>query len=101
MSGGSYDYLYCKEGEDIFSYSCKEWLERMSDDLSKLGYADDAAKETIQLLLTIRAAQNRIDVMKERLNPIFRAMEWWQSGDSGEECLKETLSEYRGEKVVE
>jgi hypothetical protein len=97
MSGGSYEYLYCKEGEEIFNYSCKEWLEKMADDLAKLGYADDAAKETMDLLLTIRAAQNRIESMKRRLNPVFHAMKWWQSCDSSEETFKNELKKYRGE----
>lgn len=89
--------LYCRGGADIFDSSYGHDLQKMADAIAKLGYAPDAAKEAMDFLLTIRACQNRLEAMRDRLSPIFYAMEWWQSGDSSEEDFKEALGRYRGE----
>jgi len=94
MSGGSYNYLCYMQASDLFSEQVT--LQNMADDLAELGYANDVAKETEQLLLTVRSSLNRIKAMQERLEPVFHAMEWWKSCDSSEESLKEALKEYRG-----
>lgn len=93
MSGGSYDYLCHKQAEDLMTM--ERSLQAMSDRLAGLGYASDAALETQQLLLTIRQYQNRINASVERLNEIWRAVEWWDSGDSGEDGVKVALEKYR------
>lgn len=95
MSGGSHNYLYSKSSWDIMENL--EALDRMSDDLSVLGYAEDAARETEEILCFIRHFQIRIDTRIERLSKVWRAMEWWKSADSGEDYVKEELARYRGE----
>lgn len=93
MSGGSYDYLCYKEADDIIN-STNE-LQQMADRLAGLGYADDAAKETQQLLLTIRQYKNRINSSIQRLQGVWHAIEWWDSCDSGEDGVKDALKNYR------
>lgn len=97
MSGGSFNYLFAKDAEDI--YRCEEELERMSQTLAQLGYAEDAAMETETLLLIIRQVRTRINARLTRLNPVFKAIEWWKSGDSNEDTVKEALTRYRGETL--
>jgi hypothetical protein len=98
MSGGSFNYL------------CRTWdlsdvlgkigdLEAMSSALAALGYAQDAARETEELLVILRQWQVQTDVRLKRLTPMWKAMEWWQSCDWGEDDLKDALAEYRGEKA--
>lgn len=97
MSGGSYNYLCYKSDEELFGYGVDETLDQMVNDLAQLGYADDVAREATELLMTIRAARLRVNVIHERLSPVFRAREWWMSGDRSEEEFKKTLEEYRKE----
>jgi len=93
MSGGSYDYLYSKDVEDLLH--TQETIQNMADRLAGLGYASDAAKETQELLLTLRQFENRISAMKERLSDVWHSVEWWDSCDSGEDSVKNALEKYR------
>jgi len=93
MSGGSYDYLYCKDVDSLLN--SVPTVQEMADRLAGLGYAEDAARETEELLLTLRQFENRINSMQARLSCVWRAVEWWDSCDSGEDCVKDALQEYR------
>lgn len=95
MSGGSYDYLCWKDADSIGQMQSQ--LQNMADRLSKMGYADDAARETMETLLEIRQAHNRIQTRIDRLNLIWQSVEWCDSGDSGEDGIKNALALYRGE----
>lgn len=95
MSGGSYNYLCLKDADQIRER--EEELQWMADRLSELGYAQDAAQETMEVLLTIRAFETRMQARIDRLRGIWRAVEWWDSGDSGEDSLEHELKVYRGE----
>lgn len=94
MSGGSYDYLYDK-------YDCGELLNRtdviqeMADRLAGLGYASDAARETEELLLTLRQFESRISVMRDRLAGVWKSVEMWDSGDWLEDSVGAALEKYR------
>jgi len=93
MSGGSFDYLCVKDTSDILEYLNQ--LEDMANALSELGYADDAAKEATELLLVCRKFNVRADTIMRNMSGVFKAMEWWRSGDYGEDSFKEALKEYR------
>jgi hypothetical protein len=96
MSGGSYNYLCGKDQGSIIDY--QDELEKMSNRLAGLGYAVDAAKETEELILIIRQFLNRAGARIDRLSAVWKAVEWWDSWDWGEEELKEALTRYREEK---
>jgi hypothetical protein len=99
MSGGSYEYLYSKDVEEIMTeWDARENLERMVNRLAGLGYASDAAQESMKVLLDIRAFEVRMAVMLMRLSPVWKAVEWWDSNDWGEDSVKNTLAKYRGEQ---
>ncbi len=94
MSGGSWDYLYSKELDELLNR--KGSIQQMADKLAMLGYAPDAASETMDLLLTLRMFECRLDAMLDRLRPIWKGIEWWDSADWSEETFKEALTRYRG-----
>ena len=93
MSGGSYNYICFADVVDLFHNQRN--IESMYDRLHSLGYADDAANETIDMLVMIRDAYSTIENYRKRLEPVWKAVEWWDSNDSGEEEVKKALDEYR------
>ena len=93
MSGGSYEYLCFKEADDLMN--AQRTIQAMADRLAGLGYAEDAALETTDLLLVIRQATVAIEARKRRLERVWRAVEWWDSCDSSEEDVKLALADYR------
>lgn len=95
MSGGSYNYLCYQDADALLNRDGD--LQEMADRLAGLGYANDAAKETQSLLLEIRRCKNRIQSVAERLEPVWHAIEWWDSNDWGEDQVKAAIAKYRGE----
>lgn len=101
MSGGRYDFLcYERDLDDLVNR--EHTLREMSDRLAALGYAEDAAKETEELLVLIRQWKVRTEVRAKRLADIWRAVEWWDSGDGrGEIDVHEALAAYRNDSSTE
>lgn len=97
MSGGSYDYLCHKDPEELLVMDRQ--LQEMADRLAGLGYAQDAALETQELILNLRQFRNRIEASSRRLCNVWRAVEWCDSGDTSEESIRLELQTYRGEKT--
>ncbi len=96
MSGGSYNYLFAIQ--DLEDLQARQYdLEEMANRLAGLGYAQDAARETEELLLLYRQWQVRAETRMRRLADIWHAVEWWDSNDSSEECVHEALAKYRGD----
>jgi len=93
MSGGSYNNLYLKDLDELLNQ--QDLVQQMADDLAKLGYAPDAAKETQEFLLTLRQFENRLETMKSRLEPVWEAYEFYKSGDADETRFKKILEKYR------
>ena len=96
MSGGSFNYLCFKDGEDLFNGGVLNEMEDMASRLIELGY-EDAAKETLNLKYTIQQALTRTQVMKDRLEDVWKAVEWKDSGDSSLENVEKAIKKYRGE----
>lgn len=92
MSGGSYDYLYCKEVEELFREI--GYIDDMSDKLEKMDYLD-VARDMRRLSEYIKTAYNRIDVLAEQLRPIMKAVEWYSSCDYGLEDVEKAIAKYR------
>ena len=105
MSGGSFDYLYCLDAEELLDPYQGNMLEYMIKALGELGYADDAARESRELLATIRESQaiikreqDKVQVGINRLKDVWHAMEWYASCDYGEDTFKEVLEKWRKAK---
>lgn len=92
MSGGSYDYLYCKDTEVLFSAALD--IDDMAETLEKLNFLD-VARDMRRLSEYIKSAYNRVDVLATQLRPIMRAVEWYESCDIDAESLGKKVEEYR------
>ncbi|MFH9579122.1 hypothetical protein ACH4MO_14125 [Streptomyces globisporus] len=96
MSGGSYNYLYA--AADLEDLQARRFdLEEMANRLAGLGYAQDAARETEELLVLFRQWETRAAVRMRRLTDVWHAVEWWDSNDSSETRVHEALAKYRGD----
>lgn len=94
MSGGSFDYLCCKDVPELMNSSSIANLENMVQHLYEYGY-EDIARDTQRLIEYIRSASIRIEVLSENLNDVFHAVEWHESGDISRETMIERLENYR------
>jgi hypothetical protein len=83
VSGGSYNYLYLN-APDLGGY--RSHLEVMAERLEGLPYATEAAVAT-RLILTA--------LDDKALADVWHAVEWWDSGDIGEDQVREALAEYQ------
>lgn len=92
MSGGSFNYLYSKEIDDLMNNTSD--LEEMRDYLISYGY-EDIAKDIQRLIEYIKSAECVIGTLKDMLEPVFHAVEWYESGDYGKERMIEVLEKYR------
>lgn len=92
MSGGSLNYLYCKEPSQLFFYI--EDIEQVEAFLMQKGYAD-IARDVRRLIEYIKSAENRIGVLSDQLNDVFHAVEWYISADYGPDTLADKLEKYR------
>lgn len=93
MSGGSYEYLCVASPHELPEK--EEQLKKMFKRLARLGYAMDAAIETAQVRFAMKEYYKRMEVMTKRLQGVWKAVEWMDSGDWAEEDLIEALEKYR------
>lgn len=94
MSGGSLGYLFCREPEELLCATQQENMEAAEQILLCKGYKD-IARDVRRLIEYTRSAENRIAVLHAQLKGVFRAIEWWESGDTGNESLVKSLEAYR------
>ncbi len=90
MSGGSYNYLcFHSRGLDFHRGDIGAMAER----LEGLGYAFEVTADTRKVLALLDEAE----VVAKRLEDVWHDVEWWDSGDCGEERVRKTVAEYQGE----
>ena len=94
MSGGSWNYLYSKDTDELMNSSTIELLQDMSYRLVALRY-EDVAEDTQRLVEYIRSANIQIETLFKMLSPVFKAVEWYDSGDWGGETLDDEIWKYR------
>ena len=85
MSGGSYNYL-CYQ--DVY-YPGYGDIEEMIARIKDLG-GEKAAKDTERAIKLLRKAEDMLD----KLSPVFKAVEWYDSNDWIIDHVKEAISEY-------
>lgn len=98
MSGGSYDYLCYADEHEILQR--RAVLRQMADRLTGLGYAEDAAGETEDLIAIIAQYERRARSRIRRLSAVWRAVEWWDSNDSSEDDIRAALEKYRNGRAA-
>lgn len=86
MSGGSYNYLYCHvNGLEEQRGDIREMAER----LEKSGYYA-AARATRNVLVLLDGAEHAA----QALSDVWLAAEWADSGDWGEEQVREAAAKF-------
>jgi hypothetical protein len=91
MSGGSYNYLCYTVEQDFLRYGVISELKRMADRLTGLGYAPEAAERTKRLVQTLEFCLAEACQAKNELEDVWKAVEWWDSADWGEDDVKEAI----------
>lgn len=93
MSGGSYNYLCFREPCDLRPDNAD--LARMVARLDGLkDRAPNAAVRTRGVLAELTRVYERIAKQVEALSPVWKAVEWCDSSDWGEDRLHEALAAY-------
>jgi len=97
MSGGSYDYLYAKEVDQILSAT--ETLDSMAQRLEGLDMAGaaTAAVETRAIIAEIRRFEDDIRRRSARLRDVWMEVEWWDSSDGSRGAVERVLAKYHAE----
>lgn len=92
MSGGSFNYLCYVTTDDIF-----ERLEDLEYMAAALQDADceDGAKETLHIKYAIEHFQTRMQVRLERLQDLWKAVEWEKSCDTSRKDTEKAIADYR------
>lgn len=98
MSGGSFDYLCFA---DLTSEHLKT-IERMGAELEALG-AQRAVMRTDGIAAKLRA----IEIMQEdvrraqsELEPLWKAVEWWRSGDTNRESVLAAIEAWNAKEAA-
>lgn len=97
MSGGSFNYLCYAEPYELFNK--RQDLADMVQALGEMGYVD-AAKETETIALILSHFEARIQARLDRLNEVWKSVEWVRSGDSGPDRIEQAIADYRKDAGV-
>ena len=85
MSGGSWNYMYSKEVDDILNMGSD--LEEMKNRLEKEGallVANDI-KSLLSVIDVIQSHKDDADEILSRIRMVMKSLEWWDSSDWGKE----------------
>ena len=100
MSGGSLNYIYCAEPEELFKADRVADLETAEAVLIRAGYKDIAV-DVRRLVEYIKSAEIRITVLHEQLSDVLHAVEWYISADYGDSTMRKHLDAYRAGRPAE
>lgn len=92
MSGGSFDYLYQRKARELFVHYQDE-IKEMEKMLRKMGF-DVIANDTLEILLLFEMFEKEVDRRVSELSEVWKAVEWYSSGDWGGEKLIKVAKEY-------
>lgn len=84
MSGGSFDYLYLDLEDPEKILGTPHCLREMEEYLRGRG-KHEIADEILRFRLDVEAHARRLMTMGGRLKDVVKAVEWWASGDWGED----------------
>ena len=98
MSGGSFNYLcMAVDHDEPLSIARKlEDIKDMRDALMSEG-ATDAAEATGEIVSMIERFFDELESKASKLSPLWRAMEWYCSGDWGKDRLEDALEKWRSD----
>lgn len=109
MSGGSFNYLYCKDIDQLFEdIDAIDDMEYMAIWLANVGkyHASNVTFEYLAQLKTLKelieTQLNELDQELEKIRPVMKAAEWWYSNDWGEDDFNQAWQNYiNGENAQE
>lgn len=91
MSGGSYNYLCFKDADDILGR-----IQDLRDMANRLdGLCPEAAAETRAIFDGPRSLYAELEKRIERLGPLWKAVEWRDSSDWGQDQLDQAIADFR------
>lgn len=92
MSGGSLNYLCYKEVNQLFDHV--DDMEKVEATLLAEGY-EDIARDVRRLIEYVKTAENRISVLRDKLEDVFHAVEWYDSADYSRATMLAIFDKYR------
>lgn len=92
MSGGSYNYLFRAEPDELIRR--RDDLTAMRDRLVELGAAD-VASAFEEVIAEITDYLHQVEWRMAKIADVLQAVEWLDSNDWGEDQFKAALAEYR------
>ena len=98
MSGGSFDYLYSKDPEEMFNLYNIDMLERMERFLRREGKIS-MAEEIGSYSFALKRMRNRAVDLHIQYAPLLEAAEFWRDDDIGTEKLDEIWSDYENRMI--
>ncbi len=90
MSGGSFNYICFKEIDELFGR--EDEIERMAKELLKLGF-ESYSQITLEVLHDMKLLQLIFNAKQPMLGDVWKAIEWWHSGDIGKEDAIKKINE--------
>lgn len=94
VSGGSFDYLCHAFVEDLLRGDRDDQLDRMQAALADVPWGAEAAAATAELIAEIDVARARVAARFDRLKDVWKGVEWWRSGDWGEDQAREEAEKF-------
>jgi len=97
MSGGSWDYLYCKGARELLDSI--DTLKDMADRLTELNCPTEAGKTLAirSLVELVRDQLWSLDKSIDSIRDVWKAVEWLDSRDIDQDEFKERIEENRKE----
>ena len=96
MSGGSFNYIYCRDAEKLFDSRSIADLASIEEILLQHNEMD-VAKDVRRLIEYIKSARNRVEVLHQQLAPVLKAAEWFEDCDVSEDSMRRAIEKYRTE----
>lgn len=96
MSGGSFDYMYSKDFDDINLGH----LLRACDLFRENGW-NDVATATKVIVLSYFDKNFQYDETVDAIRKVWKALEWYDNNDWGFDALDEAVSEFRSNNGVQ
>ena len=94
MSGGSLGYLCNRTTAELLESENLGFLNDAERELISRGYID-VAQDVSRLIEYIHRATTRIDVLRTKLSPVLKAVEWRLNSDIGDETLAKVIRAYQ------
>lgn len=96
MSGGSLDYLYLNNADEMFTNESLRNLKMAINLLEELGHENSKAyKDAVEIYNCIDKAMNFVHDNMEKMQGVLRAAEWNISGDWGAEEVAKAVKEHK------